>query len=74
MDFLCLLGGSDLPSTNSPNWFVRNDDLRPVRDLVLDSLQLRSDDLDRLVVLSLLQGFTAAEDNAESSIEGGLDF
>jgi hypothetical protein len=31
MCFLCLSGGCDFPSTNSPNWLISNDDVAEQR-------------------------------------------
>lgn len=72
VDFLCLLSRSNFSSANSPNWLVSNNYLRPVGDLILDSLQLRSNDINGLVALSLFQCLAAAENNADSAVESGL--
>lgn len=72
MDFLGLLGAGDLSSTNSPDRLVGNDDLGPILNLLLDSSQLRCNDVDSLVALALFQALAAAEDNANTTIESSL--
>lgn len=74
MDLLCLCGGGDLSGSNSPNWLVGNDYLLPLlgRDDLGDSSKLRSDDLDGLTLLALLEGLSAAEDDVNVLVESGL--
>ena len=72
MYFLCLLGAGHLPGSDGPDGFVGNDNLGPVLDLFLDSPQLRSDDFDGFVALSLFQRLSTAENDADSTIESSL--
>lgn len=60
------------PGPCSPDRLVGDDDLRPVLDLVCDSLELGCNDLDGLACLALLQALTAAQNNAETAINGSL--
>lgn len=57
---------------NSPNGLVGNDDLGPVLDLGSDGLELVDDDVDGLASLALLQALTAAENDAEATVNGSL--
>lgn len=74
MNLLSLLSGSDLTSTNGPDWLVGNDDLAPLLsgDLLGDSGKLAGDDLDGLTLLALLEGLSAAEDDVDVLVKGGL--
>lgn len=72
MDLLGLLGARNLAGSNSPDWLIRNDDLGPILQLVLDGLQLCGDNINGLPALSLFQSLSAAENNADSTIEGSL--
>ena len=72
MHLLGLLGGGDLSCTNRPDGLVRNHNPAPVLGLVCNCLELVGDDLDRLVGLTLLEGFTAAQNDAEACVEGRL--
>lgn len=74
MDLLSLLSGCNLSGTDSPNWLVGNHDLLPLlwRDLLGDSGKLGGDDLDGVTLLALLEGLSAAEDDVDVLIEGGL--
>lgn len=74
VDLLCLLSGSDLSGTNSPDWLVGDDDLAPLLsgDLLGDSGKLVSDDLNGLTLLALLEGLSAAEDDVDVLVKGGL--
>lgn len=72
MNLLGLLSSSNLASTNGPNRLVSNNNLRPVLDLLLDSLQLGCDHIDSLVALPLFEALTTAEDNANAAIQSSL--
>ena len=74
MNLLCLLGGSDLSGTNSPDWLVCNDHLAPLLsgDLLGDSGKLVSDDLNSLTLLALFEGLSAAEDDVDVLVKGSL--
>ena len=74
MNLLCLLGGSDLSGTNSPDWLVGNDHLAPLLsgDLLGDSGKLVSDDLNGLTLLALLEGLSAAEDDVDVLVKSSL--
>ena len=74
MDLLSLLSGSDLSGTNGPDWLVSNDDLTPLlsRDLLGNSGKLAGDDLNGLTLLALLEGLSAAEDDVDVLVKGGL--
>jgi hypothetical protein len=69
---LSLLSGGDLASANGPDRLVGNDDLTPVRDLGLESLQLLADDLNGLASLTLLEGLAAAPDDTNAGLSGDL--
>ena len=69
---LGLLGGSDLAGTNGPDGLVGNDNLAPVRHLGLEGLKLLADDLDGLASLALLEGLSAAPDDADAGLGGDL--
>lgn len=66
MDLLSLLSGGDLAGANGPDGLVGNDDLAPVGDLRAEGLELLADDLDGLASLTLLEGLTAAPDDADA--------
>lgn len=72
MDLLGLLSGGDLAGANGPDRLVRDDDLTPVGDLRLESLELGADDLDGLAGLALLEGLAAAPDDAGAVLSGVL--
>lgn len=74
MNLLSLLSGSNLAGTNGPDWLVGNDDLAPLLsgDLLGDSGKLASDDLDGLTLLALLERLSAAEDDVDVLVKGGL--
>lgn len=57
---------------NSPDGLVGDDDLGPVLDLGGDGLELVDDDLDGLAGLPLLQALAAAQDDAETAVDGSL--
>lgn len=72
MDLLSLLSGGNLASANGPDGLIGDDDLRPVRDLGLESGKLFADDIDGLAGLTLLQGLSAAPDHANAVLGGVL--
>jgi hypothetical protein len=88
VDLLSLLGGRDLAGANgpgmcqcrssfgwcvdSPDGLVGNDDLAPVLNLVGDSLELLGDNVDSGAGLPLLETLTAAQDDADATIERSL--
>ena len=55
-----------------PDGLVGNDDLAPVLDLVGDSLKLLGDNVDGGAGLPLLETLTAAQNNADATVEGSL--
>lgn len=57
---------------NSPNGLISNNNLAPVLDLIRNSLELRSDNLNRLVRLPLLEALTTAQNHAESAVQRSL--
>ena len=72
MNFLRLFSASHLSSTNSPDRFIGNDNLGPIRNFILDGLQLRCNNIDGLIALPLFQALAAAEYNADAPIESSL--
>jgi hypothetical protein len=74
VDLLCLRGGSDLAGANSPDRLVGNDNAGPLLsgDGLSDGTELSSDDGDGLALLALLEGLAAAEDDADTLVEGVL--
>lgn len=72
MDLLSLLGACNLAGTNSPDWLVCHDDLAPVLQLLLDSLELLGHNIDCEVVLALLEGLSTAEDHTDVTVNGSL--
>lgn len=68
-----LLGCGSLAGADGPHWFVSQDDVVPVGNDGLDGLQLGLDYVDRLVALSLFEGFAEAVDNFKVVLQGGLD-
>ena len=57
---------------NSPDGLVGNDDLAPVLDLVRNSLELLSDDVDCGAGLPLLEALAAAKNDADAAVERSL--
>lgn len=55
-----------------PDRLVGDDDLGPVVDLVRNSLELVGDHLDGLVCLTLLQAFSAAQNDTKATVESRL--
>lgn len=55
-----------------PDRLISNDNLAPVLHLVRDGLELRGDNLNRLVRLPLLQALAAAQNHAEAAVQGCL--
>lgn len=55
-----------------PDGLVGNDDLAPVLDLVGNSLQLLGDDVDCATGLPLLKALTAAQNDADATVERSL--
>lgn len=72
MHLLSLLSGSNLASANSPDGLVGNDNLGPVADLGLESLELLAHNLNGLAGLTLLEALTAAPDDADAVLSGVL--
>lgn len=72
VNLLRLLGGGDLAGADGPDGLVGDDDLAPVLDLLGDGGELGNDNLHGLVGLALLEGLTAAEDDADAAVNGGL--
>jgi hypothetical protein len=67
----------DLPSIFGkkkalPNWLVGDDDLRPVFCLLRNCLQLPCNNVDCLIVSTLLIRFPTAEDNTQTSSQSSL--
>ena len=73
MGFLSLFWGSSDSSANCPNWFVSNDDLRPVSDLLSNDLKMLLAHLHGVSSFSLFKKLSNAVDDAESSIQSLLD-
>lgn len=59
--------GKDLP-----NRLVSNNNLAPVLDLIRNRLQLRRDNLNRLVRLPLLEALATAQNHADAAVDRGL--
>lgn len=57
---------------NSPDWLVSHNNLRPVLNLLCNSLELSGHDINGLSSLTLLQALTTAENDTESAIKGSL--
>lgn len=72
MDLLGLLNGGDLAGANGPDGLVSNDNLGPVRDLGLESLELLANNLNGLAALALLKRLAAAPDDANAVFNGVL--
>ena len=72
VNLLGLLSGGNLAGANGPDGLVGNDNLGPVADLGLEGLELLADDLDGLARLALLEGLTAAPDDADAVVGGVL--
>jgi hypothetical protein len=72
VDLLGLLGGGNLAGANGPDGLVGNDNLAPVRDLLLEGRKLGADDVDGLAGLALLEGLAAAPDDADAVLGGVL--
>jgi hypothetical protein len=74
MDLLRLRGGSHLAGANSPDGLVGNNHVSPLlsADRLGDGSELVGDDGDGLALLALLEGLTAAQDNADVLVEGVL--
>ena len=72
VNLLRLLGGGDLAGADGPDGLVGDDDLAPVLNLLGDGGKLGDDNLHGLVGLALLEGLTAAEDDADAAVNGGL--
>ena len=59
-------------SSNLPDGLVGNDNLAPVLDLVCNSLKLLGDNVDSGASLPLLEALTAAQNNADATVERSL--
>ncbi len=71
MDFLRLLSGSDLASTNGPNGLVGDDDLAPVAaDMGAEDAELPGNHVDSLACLALFERLAAAPDDANARVDG----
>lgn len=57
---------------NIPDGLVGNDNLAPVLDLLGNSLELLGDDLDGGAGLALLEALTAAQNDAQTAVNGSL--
>jgi hypothetical protein len=55
-----------------PDRFVRNNNLAPVLDLVRNSLELASHNLNRLTRLTLLEALAAAQNHADATVKRSL--
>lgn len=71
MDLLCLLGRGDLASADGPDGLVSNNDLGPVAsaNLGLEGIQLLGHDRHGRASLTLLEGLTAAPDDADTVVD-----
>jgi hypothetical protein len=72
MYLLRLFRRGNLARPNRPNRLIRNHDLRPVFRLLGDGFQLCGDHFDGLVTLSLIQCFSTAQDDTQTSVERGF--
>jgi hypothetical protein len=57
---------------NIPDGLIGHDDLAPVLDLIRHSLQLARNNTHRLITLPLLQAFSTAKNNAQSTVKSSL--
>jgi hypothetical protein len=57
---------------DAPNGLIRHNDFGPVLDDIRHSLELRSDNLNRLVRLALLEALAAAQNHADAGVQRGL--
>lgn len=72
VNLLRLLRSSHFARSNGPHWLVGDDDLGPVLDLLVDGIELPDNDVDALVLLSLVQGLTDAEDYRQLVVQRGF--
>lgn len=67
-----LLASRDLARAYSPDGFVGNDNLAPIRDLLPDGSKLTLDNSQSLAALTFLESFANTQDHAKSSRERRL--
>lgn len=67
MGFLSHFWGGSFTSSNGPDWLVSNDNLGPVLDRALESIELCSQHIIGGSILSLLEVFSDANNGIQSS-------
>jgi len=70
VSILSNLWRGNLSGSNGPDWLISNDNLSPVGDALLGSIELSLEDIVGLLSLTLLKSLSNAEDGVEANLLG----
>ena len=74
MNFIDLFSSSSLSCSNCPNWFISQDNVVPICNLVFNSIELSLNNFNCSVLFSFSKSFTKTENNFQSEVQTILNF